>query len=102
MIRLEMDLDTSGSRDSLRGRPQSLLLASQETTAPLGGAPAIRRRRAALKDVQAAANASIADPEFIPAERGDLAKLDEALARTEEGRLRVAILGQFKREAARC
>ena len=45
MSLLEMDLDTSGSRDSLRGRPQSLLLASQETTAPRRRAPAVRRRR---------------------------------------------------------
>ena len=43
----------------------------------------------------AAAKASFGDPS--PGERVMLAKLDEALARTEEGRLRVAMLGQFKR-----
>jgi tRNA U34 5-carboxymethylaminomethyl modifying GTPase MnmE/TrmE len=48
-----------------------------------------------LPSLVAAAEASIVDPS--PAERAILAKLDKALARTEEGRLRVAMLGQFKR-----
>ena len=42
-----------------------------------------------------AAKASIADPS--PGERSILSRLDAALARAEEGRLRVAMLGQFKR-----
>jgi Dynamin family len=49
----------------------------------------------ALQALVAAAEASITEPN--PAEQTILAKLDEALARTQEGRLRVAMLGQFKR-----
>jgi hypothetical protein len=48
-----------------------------------------------LPGLIAAAKASIGEPS--PGERVILAKLDTALARTEEGRLRVAMLGQFKR-----
>ncbi len=85
------EMDTSGSRDS----PQSLLLAPQGTTVSLEERPRSGGGVGVLTDVLAAAKASIADPN--PAEQAILAKLDEALARTEEGRLRVAMLGQFKR-----
>ncbi len=72
MSRPEIDLGTRRSRDGLRDG-----------------------RKASLPALVAAAKASIADPS--PVERAILARLDEALARTEEGRLRVAMLGQFKR-----
>jgi hypothetical protein len=60
-----------------------------EQRAPLGGGTPT------LPILVAAAKASIADPS--PEEMAILARLDAALARTEEGRLRVAMLGQFKR-----
>ena len=49
----------------------------------------------ALPTLVATVKGSIVDPSS--GERVILAKLDAALARTEEGRLRVAMLGQFKR-----
>jgi len=92
MSQPETDADMGRLRDSGQ---QALLLtvqgaiATSETRAPSGGAIST------LPALVATAKASIGDPS--PAERVLLAKLDTALARTEEGRLRVAMLGQFKR-----
>ena len=92
MSQPETDADMGRLRDSGQ---QALLLtvqgaiATSETRAPSGGAIST------LPALVATAKASIGDPS--PAERVILAKLDTALARTEEGRLRVAMLGQFKR-----
>ena len=70
-------------------RPETDMSVSLEERPPTGGGVA------ALAGVLAPAKTSTADPS--PAEQAILAKLDEALVRTEEGRLRVAMLGQFKR-----
>ncbi len=92
MSQPETNADMGRLRDSGQ---QALLLTPQgaittsETRAPSGGAIST------LPALVATAKASIGDPS--PAERVLLAKLDTALARTEEGRLRVAMLGQFKR-----
>ena len=85
----ETDIARSGDNDR-----QELSLASQVLDAPpeSRGPP---REMLTLPDLVAAARGSIGQPS--PAERAILAKLDAALARTQEGRLRVAMLGQFKR-----
>ena len=88
--RLEMDLDTIRRQDGLGVERPGPSTMSRETMAALD-----ERLPSALSSLVAAAKASIGDPS--PGERVILAKLDAALARTEEGRLRVAMLGQFKR-----
>lgn len=90
MDRLEMDLDTIRRQDGLGVERPGPSTMSRETMASLD-----ERLPSALSTLVAAAKASITDPSAR--ERAILAKLDEALTRTEEGRLRVAMLGQFKR-----
>ncbi len=85
-----MDLDTIRRQDGLGVERPGPSTMSRETMASLD-----ERLPSALSTLVAAAKASITDPSAR--ERAILAKLDEALTRTEEGRLRVAMLGQFKR-----
>jgi hypothetical protein len=92
MNQFETDPDNGRSNgigeQTLLLKPQRAM-ASTENRALRGG------EMSTLPALVAAAKASIGDPS--PGENAILAKLDAALARTEEGRLRVAMLGQFKR-----
>ena len=71
------------------------MLTPQRTNGSLEGRSPFEGGMTALPALVAEAKASVTDPS--PAEGAILAKLDQALDRAEEGRLRVAMLGQFKR-----
>ena len=90
MNRHEMDPDEFGDQHRDASSRASLRELSDAMASGRERVPAVP-----LPALVAAAQASIADPS--PGERAILAKLNAALARTEEGRLRVAMLGQFKR-----
>ena len=91
----EMHLDASHRRDSLQMERQLSSLGSRGKMAQFEGPAPVSTRATTLQALVAAAEASITEPSA--AEQTILARLDEALARTAEGRLRVAMLGQFKR-----